>query len=159
MSNDTLDVLLVEDNPGDARLVEEMLKGTGAQLRRIDLDGSTPDRSSVHHESTLEAGLKRLSEREFDVILLDLELPDSTGFDTLVSVVEAVEFTPVVVLTGHDDRDLGVHTIQRGAVDYLVKDEVTSDLLVHSIQYAIEQSRQERERIRHREQLEAFNRL
>ncbi|WP_050032408.1 bacterio-opsin activator domain-containing protein [Halorubrum halophilum] len=159
MTNDTLDVLLIEDNPGDTRLVEEMLKSAGTRLDRIDLDGSTPAESSIHHESTLKAGVERLSERDVDVILLDLGLPDSAGFDTLVSVVDVAEFTPVVVLTGQDDRDLGVQTIQHGARDYLVKDEVTSDLLVHSIQYAIEQSRQERERIRHREQLEAFNRL
>jgi predicted DNA binding protein/DNA-binding NarL/FixJ family response regulator len=159
MSEDTLDVLLVEDNPGDARLVEEILSGAGTHLGRIDLDGSAPGRSVVHHESDLAAGLARLSEGSFDVVLLDLELPDSTGLDTLVSVVEATEFTPVVVLTGRDDRDLGIETIQHGAQDYLLKDGVTTGVLVHSIQYAIEQSRQERERIRHREQLEAFNRL
>jgi len=93
------------------------------------------------------------------VILLDLDLPDSDGFETLVSVLEATEFTPVIVLTGHDNRDMGVQTIQHGARDYLVKDDVTGGLLVHSIQYAIEQSRQEHERLRRREQLEAFNRL
>lgn len=159
MTDTTLDVLLIEDNPGDARLVEEMLDGARSELRRIDLDGATPDRSSIHHESSLEAGLERLSETAVDVVLLDLGLPESTGFDTLVTVVDAAEFTPVVVLTGQDDRDLGVQTIQHGARDYLVKDEVTGGLLVHSIQYAIEQSRQERERIRQRERLEAFNRL
>ncbi|WP_418285073.1 bacterio-opsin activator domain-containing protein [Halorubrum sp. DTA46] len=159
MTDDTLDVLLIEDNPGDARLVAEMLDNAGTQLRRIDLGGSTPDRPSVHHEPTLAAGVALLSERAVDVILLDLGLPDSTGFDTLISVVEAAEFTPVVVLTGQDNRGLGVQTIQNGAHDYLVKNEVTEDLLIHSIQYAIEQSRQERERIRYRKQLEAFNRL
>jgi predicted DNA binding protein/DNA-binding NarL/FixJ family response regulator len=159
MSDTTLDVLLIEDNPGDARLVEEMLYGVGDQLERIDLDGTTPDRSSIHHEAALETGVEQLSEREFDVILLDLDLPDSDGFETLVSVLEATEFTPVIVLTGHDNRDMGVQTIQHGARDYLVKDDVTGGLLVHSIQYAIEQSRQEHERLRRREQLEAFNRL
>jgi len=159
MTNDTLDVLLIEDNPGDARLVEEMLDEAGTRIGRITRDGSAPDRASVHRESTLEAGVERLSERAVDVILLDLGLPDSTGFDTLVSVVEAAAFTPVVVLTGQDDRDLGVQAIQQGARDYLVKGEVTDDLLVRSIQYSIEQSRQERERSRYREQLEAFNRL
>ncbi|EMA70744.1 response regulator receiver modulated GAF sensor protein [Halorubrum aidingense JCM 13560] len=159
MSDDTLDVLLIEDDPGDARLVKKMLDNAETDLRRIDLDGSSPTQSAVHHESTLTAGVDRLSERAVDVILLDLELPDSTVFDTLVSVVDAAELTPVVVLTGPDDRDLGIQTIQHGARDYLVKDEVTGGLLVHSIQYAIEQSRQERERIRQRERLEAFNRL
>ena len=159
MTDTTLDVLLIEDNPGDARLVEEMLYGVDAQLQRIELDGTVPDRSAVHHESTLEAGLEQLSEREVDVILLDLDLPDSTGFETLVTVLEATELTPVIVLTGHDNRDMGVQTIQHGARDYLVKDDVTGGLLIRSIQYAIEQSRQEHERIRRRDRLEAFNRL
>lgn len=159
MTDDTLDVLLIDDNPGDARLVTEMLGDARTHLERVEVNGSTPDRSAVHHESHLAAGVEQLSERRFDVILLDLGLPDSTGLDTLVSVVEATEFTPVVVLTGRDDRGLGVEAIQHGAHDYLLKDEVTAGVLIHSIQYAIERSRQECERIRHRDQLEAFNRL
>lgn len=159
MTDDTLDVLLIEDNPGDARLIKEMLTDAQTTFGRIDLDGSAPERAAVHHESHLAAGVEQLSEQPIDVILLDLGLPDSTGLDTLVSVVEAAEFTPVVVLTGQDDRGLGIETIQHGAHDYLLKDEVTAGVLIHSIQYAIEQSRQECERIRHREQLEAFNRL
>jgi predicted DNA binding protein/FixJ family two-component response regulator len=159
MSGDTLDVLLIEDNTGDARLVEEMLVDAGKRLHRIDLDGTTPDRITLHHESDLAAGLERASESAVDVVLLDLGLPDSAGLPTLDRVVEATEFTPIVVLTGLDDRQLGVQAIQRGAHDYLVKDDVTEAVLIHSIQYAIEQARQTRERVRHREQLETLNRL
>jgi DNA-binding NarL/FixJ family response regulator len=159
MARETLDVLLIEDNPGDARLVEELLGEARTHLHRIDLDGSTPEGSAFHHESDLAAGLERLAGTAVDVVLLDLGLPDSTGLDTLISVVEATEFTPVVVLTGLDDRDIGIQAIQHGAHDYLVKDEVSGGLLIHSIQYAIEQTRQKRERVRHREQLEALNRL
>jgi len=159
MSGDTLDVLLIEDNPGDARLIEEMLVDAGKRLHRIDLDGTTPDRITLHHESDLAAGLERASESAVDVVLLDLGLPDSAGLPTLDRVVEATEFTPIVVLTGLDDRQLGVQAIQRGAHDYLVKDDVTEAVLIHSIQYAIEQARQTRERVRHREQLETLNRL
>jgi predicted DNA binding protein len=70
-----------------------------------------------------------------------------------------VEFTPIIVLTGLDDRNVGIEAIQHGAEDYLVKDEVSGELLVHSIQYAIEQARQEAERVRYRKQLESLNDL
>jgi DNA-binding NarL/FixJ family response regulator len=156
---DELDVLLVEDNPGDARLVEELLAEADELLHRIDLDGSTPERSMLHHESDLTAGIEALSSADVDVILLDLGLPESTGIETLVTMLERTEFTPVVVLTGLDDRNLGIKAIQQGAQDYLVKDEVTGELLVHAIQYAIDRASQERERVRHREQLESLNRL
>lgn len=159
MAGDTLDILLIEDNSGDARLVQEMLGEAQKDLHRIDLKGSTPERSAVHHESNLKAGLERLSDTTVDVVLLDLGLPDSIGIETLIQIVEAVEFTPVVVLTGLDDRDAGVQAIQNGAHDYLVKDEVTGGLLIHSIQYAIKQAEQQRERVRHREILEALNQL
>jgi predicted DNA binding protein/DNA-binding NarL/FixJ family response regulator len=159
MSGTELDVLLVEDNPGDARLVEEMFQEASESLHRIDLDDATPERVTVHHEADLTTGIETLSATDVDVILLDLGLPESTGVETLVTMLEQTEFTPVVVLTGLDDRDLGIEAIQRGAEDYLVKDEVTGELLVHSIQYAIDRSRQDRERVRHRERLEALNRL
>lgn len=159
MNEQTLDVLLVEDNPGDARLVEEMLREARGFLHRISLDESSPDRSTVHHESTLEAGIERLEEDDIDVILLDLGLPGYMGLDTLVRMLEKTEFTPVVVLTGTDDRELGTRAIQSGAQDYLVKDEVSGELLVHSIQYAIEQTRQHRERVRYRRHLERLDQL
>ncbi len=159
MAESTLDVLLIEDNPGDVRLVEEMLGEAQTSLHRIDLDGSAPEETAVHHETGLTAGLDYLSENATDVLLLDLGLPESTGLDTLRRVVDATEFTPVIVLTGLDDRDIGIQAIQNGAEDYLVKDEVTGGLLVQSIRYAIEQARQKRERVRHREQLESLTHL
>jgi predicted DNA binding protein/DNA-binding NarL/FixJ family response regulator len=159
MTADTLDVLLIEDNVGDARLVEEMLRDAQQLLHRIEIDGLTPERVAFHHELELAAGMEYLSEHPIDVILLDLGLPTSTGLETLDTVLAETEFTPVIVLTGLDDRDRGIQAIQRGAEDYLVKDDVTGELLIHSVQYAIEQMRQERERVRYREQLEALNEL
>jgi len=159
MSEEKLDVLLIEDNPGDARLIEEMLGDAEELLQRVDVGAATVNGSQVHSEQRLSAGLDRLSELDVDVVLLDLNLPDSTGLDTLATVVEATEFVPVVVLTGLRDEQLGVEAIQRGAQDYLVKDEVTSDLLVRSMHHAIERNHQERERARRREQLEAVNHL
>ncbi len=156
---DELDVLLIEDNPGDARLIEEMLRDAGELLKRVDVGLSTEGGSRIHHEQRLQAGIDRLAEVDVDVVLLDLGLPESTGLDTLATVVEATEFVPIVVLTGLRDEQVGIEAIQRGAQDYLVKDEVTSDLLVRTIHHAIERTRQERERVRRREQLEALNRL
>jgi len=154
-----LDVLIVEDNPGDVRLIEEMLRDAESLLQRIDAGDVAADAARVHHEPTLEAGLEALSNDAFDVVLLDLGLPKSRGLDTLTAVIDATEFVPVVVLTGLDNESVGIKAIQHGAQDYLVKDEVTSELLVRSIHYAIERNRQERERARRRREREALNRL
>ena len=159
MTGDTLNVLLIEDNPGDARLVDELLHGGHDLLHRLDVDGSGPERVAVQHELNLSAGLAYLDANEVDVILLDLGLPDSEGLRTLATALDETRFTPIIVLTGLDDRDRGIEAIKRGAHDYLVKDDVTGELLVHSIRYALEQTRQERERVRYRERLEALSQL
>ncbi|WP_436923213.1 bacterio-opsin activator domain-containing protein [Halosimplex amylolyticum] len=159
MSGDELDLLLIEDNPGDARLIEEMLREVGDLRQRVEGDAAGADGSRIHHETTLSDGLDRLAESGTDVLLLDLGLPESTGLETLERVLDATEFVPIVVLTGLRDEGVGVEAVQRGAQDYLVKDEVTSDLLVRSIHHAIERNRQERERARRLEQLEALNNL
>ncbi len=157
MSGETLELLLVEDNPGDARLIEEMLSDAETLLERVDLAASSGLR--IHNEATLAAGIDRLESGGIDVVLLDLGLPDSTGLETLASVVDAAELVPVIVLTGLQDERVGIQAIKGGAQDYLVKDEVSSDLLVRSIHHAIERNRQERDRRRRANQLEALNRL
>lgn len=165
MTGDELDALLIEDNPGDARLIEEMLKDAGKLTQRVEQQGEggavTRGRGTLKlsHEEQLSSGLDRLAETDVDVVLLDLGLSESTGLDTLDRVTEATEFASIIVLTGLDDEQIGLEAIQRGAQDYLVKGEVTSDMLVRSIHHAIERNRQERERIRQLEQLEALNRL
>ncbi|WP_226022890.1 bacterio-opsin activator domain-containing protein [Halomicrobium salinisoli] len=159
MTSDELDVLLIEDNPGDARLIEEMFREAEGFLEGVDVGASAADGARIHHEDRLSDGLDRADETGADVILLDLNLPDSAGLETLAAVVEATEWMPIVVLTGLRDEQVGVEAVQRGAQDYLVKDEVTSDLLVRSVYHAIVRNRQERERARRREQLEALNRL
>ncbi|MCU4801999.1 GAF domain-containing protein [Halobacteria archaeon HArc-gm2] len=158
MSSDPLSVLLIEDNPGDARLFEEMLRETAELPRRTDA-GNSGDALSFAHEQRLDDGLDALAAGDADVVLLDLNLPDSTGLDTLATVVDETGMLPVIVLTGLDDREVGIQAIERGAQDYLVKDNVTSDLLVRSIHHALERNRQDREQARRREQLEALNRL
>jgi DNA-binding NarL/FixJ family response regulator/GAF domain-containing protein/DNA-binding CsgD family transcriptional regulator len=152
-----LDVLLVEDNEGDARLIEELFRDAEGLLQRIDGDTAAAGNIDVHHEMRLAPGLDRLESTEIDVVLLDLGLPDSTGLDTLAAVVDATEFLPIVVLTGMRDKQVGIEAIERGAQDYLVKNDVTSDRLVRAIHHAIERNRQERERAHQRQQLEALN--
>jgi len=120
------DVLLVEDNPGDARLVEEMLCGR---------DGGS---YSITHADTVSAALDRLSEVRPDIILLDLNLPDSHGAETFDSIVDHDVEAPVVVLTGLDDEELGLQLVQQGAQDYLVKGQLSPTLLKKSIVYAME---------------------
>jgi len=154
-----LDVLLVEDNPGDARLIEEMLADADELLQRVDVNGTPIGGSRLRHEQRLAAGLDRLDGGGVDVVLLDLGLPDSTGLETLDAVRDATEFVPIVVLTGLRDEQVGIEAIQRGAQDYLVKADVTSDLLVRAVHHAIERNRQERERVRRLDQLAALNRL
>ncbi|RQG91732.1 response regulator [Natrarchaeobius halalkaliphilus] len=154
----TLRILLVEDNPGDARLIEEMLDETDELVQRVGSGGAT-QATEMNREVRLEDGLETLGDEPIDIVLLDLNLPDSEGIQTLERIHEENEAVPIVVLTGLRDQQVGVRTIQRGAQDFLVKDEVTSELLVRTIHHAIERARQEHERRHQREQLEALNRL
>ncbi|MBP1986509.1 bacterio-opsin activator domain-containing protein [Halolamina salifodinae] len=157
MSESELEVLLVEDNPGDARLIEEMLHDAETLLERVDLGASTAGSLRIHSEQSLQAGISRLNRVAVDVVLLDLGLPDSTGMETLTSVIDIAGRVPVIVLTGLQDERVGIEAIKHGAQDYLVKDEVSSELLVRSIHHAIERNRQELERTRRHRQLEALN--
>jgi signal transduction histidine kinase/DNA-binding NarL/FixJ family response regulator len=122
-------LLLLEDNPGDVRLIREMLLRDSRQ--RVNLD----------HTDFLQIGLQRLQERTYDAILLDLTLPDSHGMDTLLKVGVVAPDTAIVVLTGNDDEDLGLQAVQMGAQDYLPKSEVDGKLLMRSLRYAIERHR------------------
>ncbi len=156
---DALRVLLIEDNPGDARLIQEMLRDTEELAQRVspgDAAGGAPE---IVRETRLEEGLATAETEPTDIVLLDLNLPDSEGLATLETVHEETGGTPIVVLTGVRDQQVGVKAIQRGAQDFLVKDEVTSELLVRTIHHAIERAHQERKRRQQREQLEALNRL
>jgi PAS domain S-box-containing protein len=129
--NSKLNVLLIEDNPGDARLIREML----AEIRGAQFDLECADRLSI--------GLERLAAGGIDVALLDLSLPDAQGMDTFVKAYRQAPGVPIVVLTGLDDETLAVQAVQRGAQDYLVKGQVNTDLLVRAMRYAIERKRAE----------------
>lgn len=123
-----LRILIVEDNPGDYFLVGEYLK-------------EGPWLSSLLHASNL-AEATRLAEQElFDIILLDLTLPDSSGLDSLKTMLPLQPNTPIIVLTGLEHEQYGVDSLKMGVQDYLVKDQINGPLLVKSIRYSIERSR------------------
>lgn len=124
-------VLLIEDDPGDSRLVEEVLKKAGR------------NRYFLETASTLAEGLKKLSEQSFDVILLDLSLPDSFGVSTVDQVIQKAQEKAIIVLTGAKDEQLALEAGKKGAQDYLVKSEIPGGVLPRSIAYAIERKQAE----------------
>ncbi len=129
MSDGPIKVLLVEDNPADARLVGEMLAEAGETA------------FCLSHVERLDRALESLAEDRFDVILLDLSLPDGYGLDTVVQIAAAAPSLPIVVMSGSSDEDLAVRAVQEGAQDYLIKGRVDGGLLVRSIRYATERKR------------------
>ncbi len=127
-----LNILLVEDNPGDIRLVQEILREV------------TTTRCQITPAMTLAAAIDLLgaSEREpFDVILLDLSLPDSQGIASFLRLHRQAPNVPIIVLTGLDDENLAMSAMQQGAQDYSIKGRVDSSILLRSIRYAIERER------------------
>ena len=126
-----LRLLLVEDNPADARLIQE-------ELREV---------ASVHievlHVLRLAEAEKVARDTQLDAVLLDLSLPDGHGLGNISRMLQAAPPVPLVVLTGTDDEQLAVQAVHQGAQDYLVKGQVTGPLLVRALRYAIERKRAE----------------
>lgn len=143
--NAPIKVLLVEDNPGDARLIQEMLADAANA------------RFTLVHADRLSAALETLADAEVDVVLLDLSLPDSHGLDTFAKVQAAAAALPIIVFTGLDDEELGTRTVHGGAQDYLVKGQVDSNLLVRSMRYAIERKKVQKQLAAYTEQLQEKN--
>jgi PAS domain S-box-containing protein len=131
MSDSSIRILLIEDDPEYAYLLQEMLKTT----RSAAFD--------VKHADHLASGLNQLVEGSFDVILLDLSLPDSWGFETFATVHTQAPDVPIVPLSGLDDERLAMHAVRAGAQDYLVKGETDAKLLTRTLCYAIERKRVE----------------
>jgi len=119
-------VMLVEDNPGDARLVREAL----AEHPAFSFQ--------VAHFTRVDLALRFLEKDSVDVILLDLHLPDVEGLDGLTRIVAAAPNLPVVMLTGMDNEAVGLSMVQQGAQDYLVKGTVDPAMLVRTIRQAME---------------------
>ncbi|NET58026.1 MAG: response regulator [Symploca sp. SIO2E6] len=119
-------ILLIEDNLAEARLLQEVLKG------------STFKQFSLMHVKRLREALEQLNQDCFDVILLDLSLPDSQGLASLPPLINCAPSIPIVVLTNTNDDELAIAAVRQGAQDYLVKRQISRDVLVRSVRYAIE---------------------
>jgi signal transduction histidine kinase len=130
LTNQSTQILLIEDNPGDARLIKEFLGETGKVFELDWVD-------------SLSKGLEHLDGK--DAVLLDLALPDSTGLDTFEKLHLEAPDLPIIVLTGNDDDTLSSLALQEGAQDYLVKGQVSGQILARSIRYAIERNRIDKE--------------
>ena len=148
-----LKVLLIEDNPADARLIQEFLsEAMGGRFELTSVD-------------RLSDGIEQVSKERIDVILLDLGLPDSQGLDSLERMHEQASETPIIVLTGLIDEDLGIDAVRRAAQDYLVKGELTPALLSRTIRYTVERSRlltqleEAKERERREKEIRSFEQL
>ena len=129
MNGENHSVLLIEDNPGDARLIREML-------------AEEPDSPfELHFSERLAHGLDFLANEKPDLVLLDLSLPDSLGLETFARVYEHSPAVPIIVLTGTDDKTVALKAVKGGAQDYLVKGKLDRELLVRAMQYSIERKR------------------
>ena len=126
-------ILLVEDNPGDARLTKELLK----EVRTEQFE--------IAHANRLSEAIYLLSLSQVDTILLDLGLPDSNGIDTFSKLHSSVPQTPIVILSGITDEAVALKTVQLGAQDYLIKGEINSNILHRVIRYAIERKQAEKD--------------
>lgn len=124
-----LNILLVEANPADRELLETQLSQAAETTLLVEC------------EVSLEFAVRRVRESDFDVVLLDLSLPDSDGLATLELLQANARDTPIIVLTGLDDSELGIRAVSGGAQDYLLKDKIDSDSLIRSIRYARERAR------------------
>ncbi len=126
MCGNSLKILLIEDNLAEARLLQEFLKVAERQ------------KFSMVHVQRLQEALEQLERDYFDVILLDLTLPDSQGLASLQPLMRLAPSLPIVVLTNTNDDSLAIEAVRQGAQDYLVKRQIRPELLIRSLCYAIE---------------------
>jgi DNA-binding NtrC family response regulator len=131
MSVSYIKVLLIEDNPIHTRLIERLLAKASGQ----EFDVTSVDQLSV--------GLVKLAQEEFDVVLLDMVLPDSQGIDTLSSVKAEAPNLPIVILTATDDMTLATQAVEEGAQAYLVKAKINCDMLESTIGAALQRAQSE----------------
>jgi signal transduction histidine kinase len=134
MSHKPRKILLIEDNPGDVRLIREMLSAVPGVSWELESTGR------------LSTGLEYLDKQQPDIILLDLGLPDSQGLETLDKICSKTTTVPIVVLTGLDDEAIANQAVHKGAQDYLLKDDINDRLLWRVMRYAIERKRMEAEK-------------
>lgn len=128
-SEDTIEILLIDNNHEYFRLLQEALKTTSAQ------------KFALTRADRLSAALKYLTDKHFDVLLIELQLPDSQGYDTFATVNHVMRDTPILIVTEMDDEQTALQTVRAGAQDYLVKGQFRMASLIRSIYYAIERHR------------------
>ncbi len=129
-------LLLVEDNPADARVVERHLKDAGLNQVTCDWVQTAADASD------------RLQKVEYDLVLLDLGLPDATGLEALRALRAVADLTPIIVLTGSDDYKQGLSAVREGAQDYLEKRRVNAGMLSRIVSYSVERNNFHRDLVR-----------
>jgi len=133
MVSDSSTVLLIEDNLGDIVSIRTMISELSDGVFELKFAES------------LGEALKILKSENFDVVLMDLGLPDSQGFRTFTQVHNQMPELPIIIITGLEDEDLGVSAVKEGAQDYLVKGQVDKKLLARSLKFAIERKQTEEE--------------
>lgn len=136
-------ILLVDDDPGDYRVAKLALARSPHAVG-----------FAVETVESLAEAVESLNSHSFDLVLLDLGLPDSRGLETVDRIYEACPNIAIVVLTGLANEEVGVEAIKRRAMDYLVKGQYSGDMLVRAIRYSLERKRAEEELRKHREHLE-----
>ena len=130
-ASEKLAILIIEDNPSDSFLIEQMLSSSGLAIEKI----FTSER--------LDEGIQLMQQRSIDVVLSDLSLPDSFGIDTFLKIRRQFTHIPLSRLTGLSDSEMALTALKKGAQDYLVKGEFNSSFLVKSILYSIERKKAE----------------
>ncbi|MGE5499055.1 MAG: GAF domain-containing protein [Syntrophothermus sp.] len=142
MFNNKLNILLIEDNPRDALLIDEFLLE------------SYCDKYFLEHTTCLSDGLKKLENNEYDIILLDLGLPDSTGLNSIGLINSKAGSAPITILSGLEDEQTALKALQLGAQDYFIKGQIDSRSFTRSVRYAIERKKTAEKISRLNEQLE-----
>jgi diguanylate cyclase (GGDEF)-like protein len=123
-------ILLIEDDPGDALLIKEMLEQQECKACLVTVE-------------RLAEGISYLQQNSCDVVLLDMNLPDSNGLSTITRLLDAAPSTPIIVLTGLSDESFGVDAVKSGAQDYLVKGNIDGRILKRAMFYAVERKKLE----------------
>ena len=121
--------LIIEDNPGDALLLNEQLKHAGWSTTKNE------------HSARLTDAIESLKKIKPAIVFLDLNLPDSNGLDTFLTINAIAPDIPIIILSGMNDTDLSVQAVKAGAQDYLVKGEFEEKLLLKTILYGIERKK------------------
>src|SRR5215213_1634568 len=125
-SSEQLTILILEDNPSDSFLIEQMLSSSELPIQNI------------YTSERLDEGIALIKQHPVNLVLSDLSLPDSFGLDTFLRIRKNFSNIPIIILTGLSDSEVALDALKKGAQDYLVKGEFNTHFLVKSIRYSIE---------------------